>query len=406
MGAFRCGFSYVWTGAILAALCLSVAIGNDSFESAVKPFLDKHCVACHSGDKVKGEVDFSTFQTMTDAQRDPELWEVVAAVIEDEEMPPSKEPQPSEAERDAILQWIDERFFGQIESLPSVFRTRRLSGPEYRHTLRSLFGFDLEVEVIEAEQTVTERSLVLKLLPTDPPGESGFVNDTHRARLSTTIWDQYVYLTDTALQKLFKQNNLPTTSKDAKEFLRDFTTRAFRRDQSDENMKPRWRGLTDKSGTALTNALKEEMRVVLLSPSFLYRGMLVRPTHPEQIPQKLDSYELAERLSYFLWEDMPDTELFEWARDGDHDSDAIEQQVKRMLASTRSRSLASSFGSQWLLLDQIESPRKDPVYTHALRNQPIEFFHYLITEDRPITDLIQSEVTFFNANIGNYYGND
>ena len=56
---------------------------------------------------------------------------------------------------------------------------------------------------MEAEQTVAEKSLVMKLLPIDPPGPSGFKNDTSGNPLTTLIWDQYSYLIDSAMESLF-----------------------------------------------------------------------------------------------------------------------------------------------------------------------------------------------------------
>ena len=118
-------------------------------------------------------------------------------------------------------EWYRAEFI-EIEARPSVFKPRRLSAPEYRNTLRSLFGFDLEVAIREAEQTVVEKSMVLKLLPTDPPGESGFVNDTHTAPISTVLWDQYAYLAEAAVERFLAEE--PSASE-----LKDFASRAFRR---------------------------------------------------------------------------------------------------------------------------------------------------------------------------------
>ena len=61
------------------------------------------------------------------------------------------------------------------------------------------------VTFVEAEQTIMERSLVLKLLPTDPPGRSGYVNDTRGAPLTTVLWDQYYYLSGLAIDELFSR---------------------------------------------------------------------------------------------------------------------------------------------------------------------------------------------------------
>lgn len=390
---------------LLTGLLLPANSNASDFPERALPFLETHCLSCHGGEKTKGDVDFSTIRTMTDAAADPDLWEAVSILVEDGEMPPEDEPQPTEEERADFLSWIDDEFFGEVESLPGVFRPRRLSGPEYRNTLRSLFGFDLEVNIAEAEQTVTERSLVLKLLPTDPPGASGFVNDTRSARLSTNLWDQYSYLSDRALDRFFSESNIKTLT-DAESIVRDFVPRALRREVSHEKVGEILNNLDGHSEKTLQESLQAELKALLMSPAFLYRGFLMEAS-PGNGRQKIDDFELAERLSYFLWEDMPDDKLFDLAKNGAlHDPKTIAAQVERMLATGKSRTLATSFGYQWLLLDQIHHERNDPPYLHALRTQPIEFLHYLFTGDRPVIELIDSDVTFINSLIANYYEGD
>jgi len=390
---------------LLVGVMITPFLDASEFDGKVRPFLETHCVACHGGESTKGHVDFTIFQTITDAETDPDLWETVSIVVADGEMPPEDEPQPSEEEREVLLDWIENGFFGKIESKPGIFQARRLSGPEYRNTLRSLFGFDLEVSIAEAEQTVTERSLVLKLLPTDPPGASGFVNDTRAARLSTTIWDQYAYLSDRALDRFLEERG-ELDAAGAEALIREFVPRALRRDVSEEKMATILRELGGASGPDLMGAVRVEMKALLMSPAFLYRGFLM---DLESAPgrHRVDDFELAERLSYFLWEDMPDEELLAVARDGSlRESDVLCAQVDRLLASPKSRSLAESFGSQWLLLDQIRHERDDPPHNHALQTQPLDFLHYLFTENRPVIEVIDSDVTFLNSLIAGFYEGD
>ncbi|MDB4445278.1 DUF1587 domain-containing protein [Akkermansiaceae bacterium] len=188
---------------LMALMLMAPLMG---FEVKVRPILENSCLKCHGGEKVKGKVDFSKILTEKDADANFELWETVVEVIEAGEMPPKDETPLSEEDQKTIVDWYQEHSQASIEAKATVFKPRRLSGPEYRNTLRSLFGFDLEVAVVEAEQTVvSDSSLVLKLLPTDPPGASGFINDTHRARLSPVIWDQYLHLSNAALEKLFSK---------------------------------------------------------------------------------------------------------------------------------------------------------------------------------------------------------
>ena len=165
--------------------------------------------------------------------------------------------------------------------------------------------------------------------------------------------------------------------------------------------------LGDKEGEALVSALKFELKAVLISPEFLYRGFLAKP---EGKPgrQPVDDFELAERLSYFIWEDMPDEELMKAARKGTlREKGEVSRQVGRMLADPKARNLSESFGVQLLALSSIDDQIKNnPIHLHAMRTQPRDFLHYLFTEDRPVIELLDSNVTFVNQSTSGFYGND
>ena len=122
-------------------------------------------------------------------------------------MPPETQPRLTPAEIAQFKAWYQQELVDTIAPLPDVLRPRRLSAHEYRQTLRSLFGFDLEVSIAEAEQTVVEKSLVMKLLPVDPPGPSGFKNDTSANPLTTNVWEQYSFLLDDALEQWLSPGN-------------------------------------------------------------------------------------------------------------------------------------------------------------------------------------------------------
>ena len=171
---------------------------------SVSTLIENYCIQCHGGDKVKGKVDFGTVSVEAAAKDDFDFWQLAAEVVHYEDMPPEDEKQPSPEERAAFQAWYESHYV-EVEASHGVIKPLRLSTPEYRHTMRSLFGFDLENNVQKAEQTAVEPSLILKLMPTDPPGESGFINDTHAAPISTFIWDQYAYFSEVALIRLFSR---------------------------------------------------------------------------------------------------------------------------------------------------------------------------------------------------------
>ena len=407
----------------MLAVCLPVVLPAGGFEEEIFPILQKSCLQCHGGEKTKGKVDFSKILTERDAEAHPDLWETVAEVVELGEMPPDDEKPLSEENKKTFELWHEQFRKMPSEAAVPVFRVRRLSANEYRNTLRSLFGFDLEVGIARAEQTVSgEGSLVLKILSPDPPGSSGFFNDTHSTPISSSLLESYAYLAGVSLDKLFSVKGRASLASmtgkgddwngilshaDAETFLESFLPRALRRNVSEEKVQSILATLEGKAGDALVSALKLEMKVVLISPEFLYRGLLANPEGYGG-RQAVDPFEFAERLSYFLWEDMPDASLFEVARDGGLEKEEkLAQQVKRMLSDPKARNLSESFGVQLLGLASIDDQFKnDPIRLHALRTQPRDFLNYLFTEDRPVMELLDSNVTFVNQSTSGFYGKD
>lgn len=123
--------------------------------------------------------------------------------------------------------------------------------------------------------------------------------------------------------------------------------------------------------------------------------------------QPVDNFELAERLSYFLWEDRPDEELSSLAQSGKlADPEVLAAQVTRMLESPAARSLAESFGVQWLGIANLDELITNPIAHHALRTQPVLFLDYLFTRNRPVMELIDSRTTFINTGVSGFYGAD
>ena len=128
---------------------------SDDFQDHLKPLLIEYCSDCHSGDDAQAGIDFEAIKSEEQVKEAFELWESVIGHLKAQSMPPEDESQPTAEQRAGVYQWYHE-FVAKIESRPADFRPRRLSVVEYRNTLRSVIGFDLEVAVIEAEQTVTE----------------------------------------------------------------------------------------------------------------------------------------------------------------------------------------------------------------------------------------------------------
>jgi hypothetical protein len=395
----------------------------DKFEDDVLPILKRSCLKCHGGEKTKGKVDFSGILTERVAGNHLDLWETVVEVVGLGEMPPDDENPLSPDERKLIRDWREEFIRLPAEATIANFRPRRLSANEYRNTLHSLFGFDLEVGIARAEQTVSgEKSLVLKIIPPDPPGKSGYFNDTHSTPLSSSLLENYAYLSGASLDRLFSKKGKSSLAwmihqnEDwdgkispalAEKFVRYFLPRILRRAVAEEKIRAVLDQLKGKEGKSLVSALKFELKAFLISPEFLYRGFLANPDG-KLGRQSVDPFELAERLSYFIWEDMPDEKLIQAARKGTlPETGEISRQIGRMLTDPRARNLSQSFGVQLLGLSSIDDQIKNnPIHLHAMRTPPRDFLHYLFTEDRPIMELLDSNVTFVNQGTSGFYGKD
>ena len=127
----------------------------------------------------------------------------------------------------------------------------------------------------------------------------------------------------------------------------------------------------------------------------------------------LNDYDLASRLSYFLWSSMPDDELLRVAEQGTlHRPEVLMAQTRRMLKDPKIARLVENFGGQWLQFRALESHQPDfykfPLWDNYLRISAVKetelFFENIIREDRPITDFLDADYTFANQYLADFYG--
>jgi hypothetical protein len=200
----------------------------------------------------------------------------------------------------------------------------------------------------------------------------------------------------------------------ARTVIERFATRAFRGRQSAPEYLDRLMALYDARravGDSFEEALKQPLSVVLASPSFLY----LREPSAEGGTRKLDSFELATRLSYFLWSRPPDDELLTLAR-----SDALQQpavlaaQVDRLIADPRCEQFVSGFTHQWLGLDRLDFFQFDfrlhrgfdDSTKAAAREEVYQTFAWLLRESLSLRSLLKSDFVVINGLLASYYGLD
>ena len=203
-----------------------------------------------------------------------------------------------------------------------------------------------------------------------------------------------------------------TKAQAAEKIIRHFANRAFRRPVTDDEMASLltfWNKV-DADQRPFNESIDLTLQAVLVSPQFLFR-IEAEPTPKENGVHTLTEYELASRLSYFLWSSMPDDELFSLATQGKLRAN-LAPQVKRMLQDPKAQALVDNFTGQWLqlrLLDTVNPlPDKFPSFDEPLRAAMIgetkHFFQAVVQEDRSVIDFINANYTFVNERLAKHYG--
>lgn len=197
------------------------------------------------------------------------------------------------------------------------------------------------------------------------------------------------------------------------EVVRWFLTRIFRRLPTTEEI-ARYTKVFEAGKTAadgkFDGGMQDLVRAALVSPKFLFRVELDnRPTATDAQP--LDDFQLASRLSYFLWSTTPDEELLGLAEKGALASQ-LEAQVRRMLKDPKSVALVQNFGMQWLQLERLATFQPDsklfPSFDENLRKAMLRetelFLGEILREDRSLLDLVDADFTYVNRPLARHYG--
>lgn len=165
-----------------------------------------------------------------------------------------------------------------------------------------------------------------------------------------------------------------------------------------------------KRGKSFAEAVRDGVATVLTSPHFLY---LEEPTGADDKPRPLSDYELASRLSYFLWSSMPDAELFELAAQHKlRNPQVLSAQVRRMVADPRAAQFVESFVGQWAKAREFNSATVDvrqyKDYDDALRDsglrEPYEFFGELLRSNESVLKVLDSDFLVINERLAKHYG--
>ncbi|MGI9242852.1 MAG: DUF1592 domain-containing protein [Verrucomicrobiales bacterium] len=374
------------------------------FSNDIRPTLERYCLDCYDSESAKGDIDLESALAQAPLVRNRLLWENVAERVKLGDMPPEKKPQPADLERLKLRAWLAaevESFdYSQVRN-PGYLHARRLTREEYNRTMRDLLGLDLR----PADD-----------FPMDFSGTSGFSNSANTLFLQTAHLDRYFTSAEGVIDEVRNNSDawreLAGDPADAHAAIASFMRRAYRRPPTAAEIDE----ITQRYDAALEErdsqpeAFADALKTILISPKFLLR---VEQASDNAADQPVADFDLATRLSYFLWASTPDDELLDAAAAGDLSHPAKRhEQVGRMLADPRSLSLGEIFAAEWLSTDDVGPRiRKDPIdnpwctesLMAAMRAETAHFFHSLVRDNAPISRLIDADYTFLNEELARFY---
>jgi len=275
----------------------------------------------------------------------------------------------------------------------------RRGGAAFRNALASRGGY-----------IFTHSSETLLLNPNAPQMFDGEGNGI----FSTVIldWIEWEGPLVSKAEKSRRANVLPpddATDEVVAEHLQRFTERVWRRPVKKEELKDYLESYRAEreAGEKLADAYRIMLQSVLTSRNFIY---LVEG-EPEA-REGLTDWELASRLSYFLWSSMPDDALFSASRSGNLNSEGLKKEVDRMLTDDRINRFIDDFSRQWLQLHRVGMfppdkklyPTYDDWLETSMREEPVEYFREMLAKNLPIAAFLDSDWTIANARLCDFYG--
>lgn len=291
---------------------------------------------------------------------------------------------------------------------PGPSYVRRLTRREYDNTIRDLLG---------------EASQPAKDFPTEERVE-GFDNNAAALTVPPVLLEQYLLVADRLATAAVEKSLVTLTGCDpakegedpcARRFFEGFGRRAFRRPPTTEEI-TLLQGVyaAGKANGGFKGGIRLAMTHMLMSPPFLYRIEVGMPPQPGETVVRLEHHEMASRLSYLLWNSMPDEALFQAARDRKLGTrQEVAAQVQRMLADPKARDVTADFYHQWLELERLDDVSKDakafPTFNSGIlgaMEQETKRYLDAITwgSDGTLEGLLTAPYTYANATLAKYYG--
>ena len=388
---------------------------NGDFRNTLYPILEKaNCRACHNADGVASATRLHFPEADADADKIAAFGNSLVVLVDRQNPDASlllRKPtariahtggeriKQNSAEEAVLKAWIAKlaqlsgvelatalkyrELEGEGGAAGEDAELRRLTNSQYNHTVRDLLG----------DQTAAAANF--------PPEDfvNGFLNQSRGQSLSPLLEEAYSNAAEKLARSAFRGGDThglisckPSSPDCGKRFVREFGRKAFRRPLAPIEQQ-RYEALLAKESDFLKGA-QLVVEAMLQSPNFLF--WINRVSDP-----KLKTWATASRLSYSVWDTMPDAELFTAAESGELATRAgVEKQVRRMLADQRAHESLDEFVSQWLRFDRLTTASKDrrkfPYFTRETANA-------MITEARTfVSDLVWNDGNFMDLFTANY----
>lgn len=393
------------------------AVGKLDFNSRIIPLLNAACSDCHAGDSSEGGLDLAALFRQQPLVINRTHWINVIQQLKVRSMPPADAEQPSEPDRRTMVAWLTnaiENFDYSTVKQPGYEQARRLTHDEYNNTVRDLTGIDIR----PADR-----------FPADLTATSGFENSANSLFLQPITLERYIGAAEAIATAAWPDESVTAEQKAAwsrllgdisdlrdeaavESVLAGFARRAYRRPvEADEiaTLVAHY-GRRVAEGASSRGALRDVLQVMLVSPSFLIRTE--RDGTKVGQPFRISEWELASRLSYFIWASMPDGELFRLAESGRlSDPKILSTTVERMLRDSKANTLGSIFASQWLGFTdlgrvrpgQIDNPWATDSLIAAMKGESAMLFNSVVNNNAPLDRLIDADYTFVNEELAKHY---
>ncbi len=417
-----------------------VLMGDDQedFKLKIQPILQENCQECHRTGDPKGGVNLELFESVDQIVQRGQLWLKIIHQIKTRQMPPDTKDPLTEDEYQTLVQGIDKILLNSLKSNnPNRIVVRRLSHAEYQYSIEDLFSVSFDAK---------------SHFPSDGSGGGGFDNQARALYMTPLKLERYYEAADAIVNQLYndqilwhkvvpfdykvtwwqkivnwckslvfdnyKAVNPPERA--ATKIIVPIASKAYRRflkKEEESKLIQLFAAVYEKNQNKpnperFKESIAQVLKAIIISPNFLYR---VEEENDIARPYLVSDFEMASRLSYFLWSSIPDEELLQLAyQEKLQDTLVLEQQVKRMLQDPKAKRFSDAFSGQWFGVNKLIEPKpladtdKYPEFTTTLRNsmynETMAYFYHVLTQSQNFMELINSNYTFLNEQLAEFYG--